>query len=82
MQSYAETIRDSIWGKLQEIFMKYTGGKTSIVSTQIESIVREVLKETDQTEVDYVVKNLFRLDSDGSGSIDFTEFVTLSFNPG
>lgn len=71
MQSYAETIRESIWGKLHEIFLKYTGGKTSIVSNQIEAIVREVLKETDQTEVDYVVKNLFRLDSDGSGSIDF-----------
>lgn len=82
MQAYAEVIRESIWGKLHEIFQKYTGGKTSIVSSQIEAIVREVLQETEQTEVDYVVKNLFRLDSDGSGAIDFSEFVTLAFNLG
>jgi hypothetical protein len=71
MQSYADIIRESVWGKLNDIFVKYTGGKATISSDQIGRIVVEVIKETDQDEIDYVLRNLFRLDTDGNGSIDF-----------
>lgn len=75
MQSYAETIREQVWGKLHKIFLEATGGKDTIVDLQIKDILVRVLNITDQLEIDYVLKNLFRLDTDNNGSIDFPELV-------
>lgn len=47
--------------------------KTSVV----EDLVRDVLGETSQNEIDYVIKNMFRLDADGSGSVSFLELVLI-----
>lgn len=35
------------------------------------------MKETDQLELDYIFKNVFRLDPDGSGGISFNEFANF-----
>ena len=77
MQTYAETIRESVWSKLNKIFLEATGGKDIIVSDQIREILINALGITDQLEIDYVLKNLFRLDTDNNGNIDFPEFVTF-----
>lgn len=82
MQTYAETIRESVWSKLHTIFLEATGGKDTIVSDQIKSILIKVLNITDQNEIDYVLKNLFRLDTDNNGTIDFPEFVNPPHNLG
>ena len=73
MQSYAEGIRNAVWSKLEEIFIRYAGGKTYIRNEEIEKVITEDLNETSQAEIDYVMKNLFRLDSDNNGSIDLPE---------
>ena len=39
----------------------------------MERVIREVLGETSLAEIDYVMKNLFRLDADNNGFIDFPE---------
>ena len=33
--------------------------------------------ETDQPELDYIFKNMFRVDTDNNGSVDFNEFVSI-----
>jgi hypothetical protein len=45
------------------------------LNPELEKVVKEVLHETTPAEVDYVMKNLFRLDADNNGSIDFPELV-------
>jgi len=55
---------------MEDIFNKYSEDNTYIRNDEIEHVVREVLHETSQAEVDYVMKNLFRLDSDNNGFID------------
>jgi len=82
MQTYAETIREDVWGKLNKIFLEATGGKDIIVPDQIQHVLVNTLKITEQTEIDYVLKNLFRLDTDNNGKIDFPEFVVPVCNLG
>ena len=77
MQTYAETIREDVWGKLNKIFLEATGGKNAILSNEIKGVLINTLKITDQHEIDYVLKNLFRLDTDNNGNIDFPEFVSF-----
>lgn len=50
--------------------------------SELERVVKEVLGETSPAEVDYVMKNLFRLDSDNNGFIDFDELVLENANLG
>lgn len=45
----------------------------------MEQFVVDVLKEDNQNEVDYVMKNIFRLDSDGSGTVSFLELGNFLF---
>ena len=78
MQTYAETIRESVWVKLHKIFLEATGGKDIIVSDQIREILINALGVSDPLEIDYVIKNLFRLDTDNNGNIDFPEFVNFT----
>lgn len=82
MQTYAETIREDVWGKLNKIFLEATGGKDNILSEEIHKVLVNTLKITDQSEIDYVLKNLFRLDTDNNGKIDFPEFVVPVYNLG
>jgi len=57
------------------VFEKYAGHEGEIQTSKVEEIVRDVLGETTSQEIDYVIKNMFRLDADGSGTVDFLEFV-------
>ena len=45
----------------------------------IEEIIVDVLHEESQSEVDYVMKNIFRIDTDNSGSVSFTELGNFLF---
>ena len=45
----------------------------------VEEIVVDVLHEESRNEVDYVMKNIFRLDSDGSGTVSFLELGNFLF---
>jgi Ca2+-binding EF-hand superfamily protein len=80
MQSYAEGIHDAVWSKLEGIFKRYAGNKTYIGNDEIEKVVTEVLHENSRAEIDYVMKNLFRLDSDNNGFIDMPEFGNFLLN--
>lgn len=76
MQGTAEVLRNELWDKLKVVFDKYAQG-AEIQTGRVEEIVRDVLGETSPQEIDYVIKNMFRLDSDGNGTVDFLEFVRL-----
>ncbi len=71
MQGTSENLRYELWDKLKVIFDKYAEGGEFIHTSKVETIVREVLGETSPQEIDYVIKNMFRLDADGSGTVDF-----------
>lgn len=70
-------MRDSLWSGLRTIYNKVSNGKSDISTSQVEYVVKNVIGETDQMELDYIFKNLFRLDPDGSGGVDFNEFVSF-----
>lgn len=77
MQSSVTSFRNSLWDNLKTIFNKFptNGGEMSI--TTVEEFIRTALGEETQQEVDYVMKNIFRLDADKSGSVSFRELVTF-----
>jgi Ca2+-binding EF-hand superfamily protein len=77
MQNASEVMRYELWDKLKVVFEKYAGHDGEIQTSKVEEIVRDVLGETTPQEIDYVIKNMFRLDTDGNGSVDFLEFVNL-----
>lgn len=70
MKAYALSIQNQVWKSLETIFARYSGGKDYISPTEIEKILKEVLHERTEAEVDYVLKNMFRLDADNNGKID------------
>lgn len=82
MQGASEKLKYELWDKLKVIFDKYAGENGEIKTSVVETIVREVLGETSIQEIEYVIKNMFRLDADGSGTVDFLEFVSHSTNLG
>lgn len=67
----SQKIRDEVWQRLHNIFRSYTGGRDTIDSQQLEKLVREVLREQTQRELDYVLLNLNKIDTDANGFIDF-----------
>lgn len=77
MQGYFESVREQVWLRMRQLFDRYTGGSASISPAQIEQVLRKELGRDERSEIDYVLKNLFRLDTDGSGDVDFTEFVLM-----
>ena len=77
MQGASENLRYELWDKLKVIFDKYAGATESIQTSRVQEIVRDVLGQTTPQEIDYVIKNMFRLDADGSGTVDFLQFVTI-----
>ena len=78
MQNAYATLRVSLWDKLKPIFNRYSNKTTGEIQTsKVQEIVMDVLGETTQEEINYVIKNMFRLDSDGSGTVSFLEFVIL-----
>lgn len=79
MQASAEALREELWSKLKVVFSNYIKGNDEIDIQSVEQIVVEVLHEESQNEIDYVMKNIFRLDVDGSGSVSFTELGNFLF---
>ena len=77
MRSFSETIRDEVWARLREIYMRFTRGNNNITIPQVEQFVVEVLGEKNRDELQYVTSNLSRLDQDGNGFIEFDEFVRI-----
>ena len=77
MQGYAIKMRDGLWGSLKTIYNKVSNGASDITTSQVEYVVKNIIGETDQLELDYIFKNLFRLDPDNSGGVSFNEFVIL-----
>lgn len=75
MQEYAVQMRSDLWSGLRGIFDGVSNGKDEISVPQIEHVVRNIMGETDKTELDYIFKNMFRIDTDNSGSVCFNEFV-------
>ena len=75
-------MRDDLWSSLKKVYDGVSNGRDDINTVQVESVVKNIMKETDQMELDYIFKNLFRLDLDGSGGVSFNEFVSfLLFRP-
>lgn len=70
-------MREGLWNNLREIYNNVSNGKLDISTGQVEYVVRNIIGENDQMELDYIFKNLFRLDADNSGGVSFNEFVTL-----
>lgn len=77
MQTYAVKMRNDLWSNLKGVYETVSYGKDNISTVQVESVVKNIMKETDQMELDYIFKNLFRLDSDGSGDVSFNEFANF-----
>jgi hypothetical protein len=70
MQYVSKEIRNDLWNKLKVIFNRYVDPRTGeLQPTSVEEIVREVLGEKSKMEVDYVMKNMFRLDLDSNGGV-------------
>lgn len=79
MQAAADALREQLWGKLKDVFGKYLNQNEEIDIKTVEEIVVDVLHEESQNEVDYVMKNIFRLDVDNSGSVSFLELGNFLF---
>lgn len=77
MQNHANKMRNDLWSNLKAIYDVQSNGKDEITTVQVENIVKNIMKQTDQYELEYIFKNLFRLDTDGSGTVDFNEFANF-----
>lgn len=69
MHRFAVDIKGAVWSKLKVIYDKYTNGAEFITVANLESLVKEVLHEQTPSEVDYVVRNMNRIDTDNSGTV-------------
>jgi|JI6StandDraft_1071083.scaffolds.fasta_scaffold13132_5 Ca2+-binding EF-hand superfamily protein len=67
----SQRIREEVWQRLHTIFLRYTGGSETISSQQLAAVVSEILREDSPRELDYVMLNLNRIDTDANGTIDF-----------
>ena len=72
MQEYAVQMRDDLWANLRKIYDSVSSGRDNISVPQIEYVVRNIMGETDQSELDYIFKNMFRIDTDNSGTVSFS----------
>lgn len=79
MQGAAEALRDRIWESLKEHFNKFKNSEGELSSNDVDAFIVEVLHEETKNERDYVLKNLFRLDVDNSGSVSFVELGNFLF---
>lgn len=61
------------------IFDKYADPTGELSTSKIEEIIKDALGETSRAEIDYVMKNMFRLDTDNSKSVSFLEFGNFLF---
>lgn len=82
MQRFAVEIKAPVWAKLKVIFNKYSGNSEHMVISRLEDVIKEVLKEETPSEVDYVIKNMSRIDKDNNGTIEFEEFVRFDLFAG
>lgn len=63
-----------IWSDLKALYMHYVKGKY-LQESELEQLVRQVLHETTQAELEYIFWNMFRYDPNGDKNIEFEEFA-------
>lgn len=65
-----------IWDELKTYFDLYDKGSKGYLNLEeLKLFAVEVLQENTQTEMDYVLWNLFRVDPNSDCSIEFLEFA-------
>ena len=67
-------VRTNLWTELKKIFDDISMGNNRMSIPQVEYVVKNVIGETDQLELDYIFKNLFRLDTENIGAVNFSDF--------
>jgi hypothetical protein len=72
MQSGASVVKNELWKNLEVFFNQYKNEKGEIPTADLDNFIVDVLKESDCSERDYILKNLWRLDSDQNGTVSLT----------
>ncbi len=71
----ANTLNDICQVRTYFSITKTDSQSTDISTARIEELIHDILNEQSPQEIDYVVKNMFRLDVDNSGTVTLEEFV-------
>lgn len=69
-----EKLYEEIWSDLKALYMHYVKGKY-LQENELELLVREVLHETTQKELEYIFWNMFRYDPNNDKNIEYEEFA-------
>lgn len=64
MQSGADSVKNELWNNLEVHFNKYKDQNGEIHTADLDEFITNVIKESERSERDYILKNLWRLDSD------------------
>jgi Ca2+-binding EF-hand superfamily protein len=67
-----------LYTDLKLIFDKYDIDRNEeLDDAEFEALLRGLLKENSQQELDYIFWNMFRVDRKGKGSVEFEDFVNV-----
>ena len=77
MQDSLDSLRNTLWDKLRPYFDKYINSQGEVKNSNLEELFRDIFQESTQQDIDYAVRNMHRLDTDGSGAVSFSEFVVI-----
>jgi Ca2+-binding EF-hand superfamily protein len=69
-----EKLYEDIWSDLRVLYMHYVKGQY-LQEDELELLVKEVLHETTQNELEYIFWNMFRYDPNNDKNIEFEEFA-------
>jgi Ca2+-binding EF-hand superfamily protein len=69
-----EQLYGGVWSELRQIYARYTKG-AFLNAEELEKLVREVLHEYKQTDMEYIFWNMFRVDPNSDRKIEFEEFA-------
>lgn len=71
-----QPLYEQIWSELRALYHHYVKGQY-LQYSELEPLVKQVLHETDESELSYVFWNMFRADPNNDKNIEFEEFVIL-----
>ena len=74
MQPYADLINARIYFKSRYIFLIFNLGNGYITTNTLKEILREIDSTLNEHNLDQIVDEV---DEDGSGTIDFDEFMAM-----
>lgn len=67
-----------LYTDLKGIFDKYDmDHNEELDDSEFEALLRGLLKENSQQELDYIFWNMFRVDKKGKGTVEFEDFVAV-----